>query len=429
MTLLAIAWKTFGHTPLTSHLVMWSFLPILLYATYLIARKMAIAFPVAPVLVVATLPYVLAEYYNIYIDLPTAALATAAISAAIYNRYLVMSLLLICAVLTKETALLIIPGLVLYFGLTTAIFTQLKSSKNYKLVIYILLPVIAWIIYLTYHKLVTGWLLVEPGRQIRPFTPEIFRQSLVLIVRQIMFTQARGFLTWSAIGSLVILQFAKAKFPKYSNPIFLMSITILLTSILFFSYIGEFALRYGIIASPFYVLSIFYIVSLIFKRFMPSWQTVSIIVFSGIYIFISYPTIHPKVQDLDQSFIYSPPDDLGIIDMISIGQQAAFFLSQEYPRANIHGGFPENQQLTQIYQGYVNVPLQFSECKLDDDFSNQTPEQLVYFHLYSPVQQYCANSLLWHEHKLINKFVKNGKWVAIYQIGNKLSIPNEYISL
>ncbi len=426
MTSLAIAWRIFGQTQLTSHLIMWPFFPILLYSTYLIAKKMAIIFPLAPTLTVAALPYILAEYYNIYIDLPTAALATASVAASVYNRQLVMSLLLVCAVLTKETALLIIPGLILYFWLATNAFI---STKKFKLIFYLLLPVIVWVIYLIYHNLITGWLLVEPGRQIRPLTPAIFWQSLVFIIKQIMFAQSRGFITLMAIGSLIFVQFTKTKFPKFSNPVFLMSITILVSAILFFSYIGEFALRYGIIASPFYVLSIFYLFQLPFRRYSLSKQLIITIIVLGIHLSVSYSAIHPKVNEPNQTFIFSPPDDLGVIDMITISQQSASFLSQEYPNAHIYGAFPENQQLTQPFQGYINTPLQFSECRQNTDFSNTEQEQLVYFHLYSPVQQYCGNALIWHEHKLINKFAQNGKWIAIYKIGKKLSSPNEFISL
>ncbi len=436
MTFLGLSWKVFGQTPLASHLVMWPFLPILLYSTYLIAKKISLPLPIVPAVIVGSMPFVLAEYLNIQLDLPMAAFSTAAIAAAVYSQSLAMSILLSIAVLTKETGLLVIPGLLIFFAVQVKQeslmpwLDLLKSKVFLTKAIYLCIPVLVFTLHLIYHQWVLGWFLVSPDRPMRSsLNLGFLSESIQFVLHQIMFSQGRGLISCLGLGSFIWGLFSFRIRRHLTHSIYILSIAIVITGVLFFATFGEFALRYGVYLMPFYIIMLLYPIFLVSRQYLRQMPYLPTLVIFLIHLFVSYSHIHPTQSDMDRGFIFSPPDDMQMLDMTSVNQQAYQYLSTNFPAAAIYGAFPENLQLTQTYQGYVSTPLQFSECPRETSLPETPTSKIIYFHLYSPVQRNCGNLLLWHEHTLIKQFVQNGKWVAIFQLGNQLEVPNEVIDL
>lgn len=123
---------------------------------------------------------------------------------------------------------------------------------------------------------------------------------------------------------------------------------------------------------------------------------------------------------MSNRFEFRPSDDLSYQDIIKIGQNSAKFIENRYANAEIYGAFPEIYQLTQPFQGYVSKPLDFKLC---NEFNlNPHRTQILYIHLYSPIQLSCQKVLNYSSVKLLSRFTANGKWLEIYSIDATASV-------
>jgi len=155
---LAIGWKIFGETKLITHLLMWPYLPMLMISTYYVFKKL-----ISPLsgIVVAFLvgfsPVVLAEYVIAYVDLPMAALIMTALALRISKPKAWYLAALAMALMTKTSALLLLPLFVFWDYKDK----RIGLKKNISLIIW---PMMLTLIWYAYHFLETGWWFTRPNR-------------------------------------------------------------------------------------------------------------------------------------------------------------------------------------------------------------------------------------------------------------------------
>ncbi|NMC35713.1 hypothetical protein GYA49_01570 [Candidatus Beckwithbacteria bacterium] len=402
IALLALSWKLFGQHIIVSHLLMFSFLPILMFSTYLIGKKITDSIlGLVSAFIIGTVAVVVAEYGLIYIDLPVAALGTAFLAAWLHRKHFLAGIILSLAALIK------IPILMLIIPILAADFLEFGKKKlEWKKFLPLLLPITGVVIWLIYHKNVTGWWLVMPGRgSLIPKTIGQFLASFGFVSQNLLLNQYRFSLLILGLSGFLYVLSLNPKI-RIVKPVSTLGLTII-TGIMFFTLAGEFGLRYGIFLLPAYVLTMMYFVHQALPQKLYLWPV-------GIMIVILFLfTWHPKIA-ATQDYEFRPPENLSYQDLISIGRQAALFVSVNFPQAKFYGGFPENYQLEQPYQGYVDQGLDFSLCK---DFKPELDKiQIIYLHPYSPTQIPCRQLLDMVPTLPLNKFEKNGKWLELYMV-------------
>lgn len=439
MTLVGGAWNVFGEELWVSHVVMWVFLPLLMGATYLIGRKVlavdvkknndSYLLPeieaLGGALLVGAMPFVLVEYGLVYIDLPAGALFSVALAAVLYRRYGWMAAFMVAAGMVKESVLIGLPilGFVMAShiwkdeGVSWSNWQTLTAKKYWKRWILLALPVVVFGIWLVYHFQVTGWWLVRPERQLRGVNSlgDMF-VAFKFVTRELLFTQGRVvFSLGGLVGLGMIMLDAKKRTLLWSYSVMALWLLVIL-GVAAFAKTGEFGLRYGIFLVPAVVIFLVRmnreLVMLFTKKYV-RWGMVGIISLN-LLLFIS--AWHPVSGQLHAEYRFAPVTDLGYRDMISVASQAAEYLEINYPDATIYGGFPENYQLSEPYQGYVDEPLNFRDCK--DYVYSEDEQAILYIHPYSPSQIPCSQILLQVQTRPLEKhqFVSNDTWVELYEI-------------
>jgi hypothetical protein len=109
-----------------------------------------------------------------------------------------------------------------------------------------------------------------------------------------------------------------------------------------------------------------------------------------------------------------PTINFSIIDKIRIFRELSLTIQAIAPQAEIYGGFPEIQMLTQPFQGYVTSPLNINSC--DQFIYNPEVLQLLVVHPYSGSQLPCRQLLDTQKLVRLQHFEKNGKWIELYQV-------------
>lgn len=402
---LAIIWKLFGESILVSHIFNFIFLPILLFSTYLIGKKINdLYLGISATLLLAVSAIIITEYGIIYIDLPMAAVATAATAAWFYKKNTISSVLFLIAFLYKFPAILVLTSLLLY----ELIFNYKNVRQNIKQYFIYLLPYLGVFAWLGYHYQIEGWLLKRPQRNTNlAMTGKKFYQSAVWVFNKIFANDKRILITLGGLGSGTYLFYKDIKNSQKLLLSLMPLIFILLSGIIFFAYVGEFGLRYGIFLLPsFYLIFLRLIQETIKNNFI----YLAIITCVAV-LFIN--TWHPKIPPTN-NFEFSPQENLSYQDIITIGQGAAYYLESKHFDAKIYGSWPEIYQLMDSYQGYVSKPLSFLECK--NFIFDKSAKQIIYAHLYSPGEIDCINIIKKYKVHPLSRFESNGKWLELYLI-------------
>jgi hypothetical protein len=404
---LALMWKYFGDAKIVSHFLTLPFLPMMMWAVYKIGEKLG-SWKSGLIAAIATAltPTVLAEFGLIYLDLPMASLMLTAIWLWMEKKYILGSIILSLAVWIKIPAILALS----FLG-----WIYLKNKKlwqNKDVVTAGVIPVFALLIWLTYHKSITGWLLIKPER-LNAMSKDFGRliNSAIYIGEKIFLDQGRWIISLLGIGSVIYLK-SKNKLKKLLSQNLVALLLFILIGFLFFVYGGEFGSRYAIfLLGPIYLIC-FFLFSKVVKKGIVLW------ILGFVTIGLLVLNWRPKTG-FTENYEFAPPDDLSYRDMITIGSQAAKFLEINYKNAKIYGEWPENYQLEQPYQGYVKEALDFSKCQF---FQLDTKvEQVLYLHAYAPGQMYCRQLLDLFSTEPINRFESGTKWLELYLVTSTAS--------
>jgi 4-amino-4-deoxy-L-arabinose transferase-like glycosyltransferase len=408
--LLAGAWHFFGTSKLVSHAVILPFLPILLIGAYFLGKKIASRFVgVAAAFLVLMTPVVIAEYGNIYPDLPVAALTVLALALWLYHRHVSAMIVFSLAVLFKATAIIYLPAFLIFIPVKTLI------SKP-RFLGWLALPLVVLVIWFSHHYSVTGWWLVQPNRPtLIPQTPNQLFNSLWFIFNQVAIFQNR----WLILGPTIVatlLLFLKRS-PGVFSPKIKSLALIIGISVVAYAVIGEFAMRYGIpIITLFYILCLSVISIAVRKyRLTFQWTLPAIAIASAFSFYLAWHPVLPSTEN----YTFRPPEDLGYLDMIQIHRQLGASTTLYPDDAQWFGAFPENIYLTQPYLGYVSKAVDFNLCSRF--VLNPDKDQYLILHAYSPEQIVCQNVLSRVSVEPVRRIESRDKWLEIYQVGEPLN--------
>lgn len=455
MTVLGMAWNLWGESLRVSHVLMFPFLPIFMMSSYWIVQglmeagkeRQMLAKPIlgtTAALLSGMLPFALAEYGMIYIDLPASALAAAALAAGMYRRYVLAGVLLALGTMFKESVLLTLPAIVLLaIGDVWQIenMSEMTWSRRVKKLLkleyvwiwwWMLLPVLIFGAWLVYHQAVTGWGLVRPERP-QPIAQNLgaWWQSFRFIIHKFAWTQGRWM--FSLVGSLsLIALFSDKKLRRGLNYRHLFILAWIIFGLSVYAYTGEFALRYGLFLMPAYIALLLVAMAEVVFSWTSRYALGIFVTFGLICAWMSYaswwPEVHPLVDAQGRIVVryeFGVQEDLSYKDMILIGKDAADYLELAYPTAHIFGGFPEVYQLTQPYQGYTEKLMTFNKCS-EFNFDKETI-QILYLHPYAPDQQHCRLLLNYVTVEPLMHFESGSKWLELYKVTGlqKVSLEGE----
>lgn len=395
------ALKIFGDTLLAAHLLLLPFLPAYLGLTYVLAKRalndVALAF--AATALVATTPFVLAEYGNIYLDLTMAVFVLAALLAQVYKRWRLAITLLTLATLTKLTALVSLPMLA-YLALK-----QQGEKKNWRPLLWYVFPVIIATAWVLYHHSYTNWWLVIPGRN--SYIPTDISE-LIASLEQVGFALLIDQFRW--VMSLVfVISLIKGRHLWKKDILLTAFILGILLVMGQYVVMGELQYRYLLFVYPLVI-----IVGLTFTRSVIK-KPAHLLIGVGVVCLFFYSAWHPRMTNLTE-YLIRPYDDLRYLDIISLGTQTTQYLVDEHPTGVVYGGHPESYQLPESFQGYTQKPVAFNYCHYYQPQPNR--EVLIMHHKYSPLQPVCEQLLSQVPHELVKTFEQNGFWVNIYRVVN-----------
>lgn len=401
---LALLWK-FNYSPtLLMHLANLPLLPLLIISVYFLGRKLY-STPVAAAAAFLTgiTPIIVAEYGQIYIDLPAATFIITSLAFWHNKKYRLGIFFFCAAILTKYTSLILFPLFFINYK------KHIKNNHPYNL---FLIPSLLIAGYISYHYLITGWLFARPGRHLAtPQTLSTAYSSFVFVFSRVFLSQARWLASLPAL-TLLIHAFFKEKGKLHISRSTVFIGANLLLGVLLFSLVGEFAMRYGVMFYPLlYLLSLGLIDELSHKLNISHLALNSlavIIIATGLLL-----SWHPQ-QEPTSEYEIRPPSDLSYRDMLIIFRKASSFLQHSHANSHIYGAFPENIYLTQTYQGYVTKPLTFDLCK--DFIFNQEEKQIIIIHAYSNLQTNCRMILDEVPTTAISRYSEKSKWIELYEV-------------
>jgi hypothetical protein len=405
-TLLALLWKLFGTQAIVGHYLTLPFLPLLLISSYfLIRNKTDSNLGFIGAAFIGFTPVVLAEYVNVYTDLPMAALVAASALLWTKQKYLLWALVYGAAILTKIPAIAVFP----YF-LLDAWQTKNKAAIKYAAAAP-LLTVAGWLIY---HRIISGWWLVytESGH-----TLSISRSvsgvltDWIQIIITIFLSQGRWAISAAAAISLVLLYLAKGKqsLQQIINNIY-RELIVVASGALLFAATGEFGYRYAIFIYTFLYIAIFYIIHELVKQFGKNYKVIVGTLFAILFYFT---TLWRPIQTPYETTVFTPPDDLGITDYIQVFRWLTSFVTLNSAENIIYyGGFPENVSLLEPKMGFISSPAPFKAC----DQYEYDPEikQIIILHPFSPTVYPCYQIIQALQLEAITGHEVNGKWIDLY---------------
>ncbi len=404
-TALAIIWHFFGYSTTVSHFLSLPFLPMLLISTYFIVKQTTnreLGFLAATL--VAFTPTVLAEYMNVYVDLPTGALVLAATFFWHRNRRLPWAILFGAAILTKITALIAVP----YFCIES-----IRQKKNR--ILSLIFPLTLSLSWFSYHYIVTGWwfnkrdsdqhLAILDGIQ-------VILNNWLQVFYHLVLGQGRWLLVLLGIICIVLLIRLRANiFSLFTTTPIISIVCMAFFAALFYAVTGEFSYRYAILVYPFFV----YLISILVYKIISRHNLITALAYTIMIAILCYMATqwHPKENRLSTTR-YQPPTDLSVLDYIYIFRWLGYYGQTNNSESTIYyGAFPENNAFLEPRMGYVVKPLRFQPC--DTFKEDSTNRQIIIFHPFSPSQYACYSLIKNRPFIKIAGIEQNGKWIDIYE--------------
>ena len=423
VTTLAASWKIFGESLFISHLVNFIFAFLALLYTYLLGKELIkdkitgslIGF-FAGILLLIT-PVFLAQLGIIYVEIPVAAFAVMTVYYAFKKNllgYLVSATLMI---LTKEMAIFII--LIILAGIFLAkIYQWLKEKEKLNLtelaktIFLWSIPLFILFLWFLYHKIIAGWWLVIPGRELGGEVVISFNK-IRAVLKFLFLEQWRWILTFFIVFSGFFMVSKRDLRENLLNFKILLIILILLGAALIFG-LTEFLHRYIILGLPFFFLLFFYCLALFFLTKSVKKQ-VGIFLGITLILFLFFATSwddHRKIKSW-----HFPPleENLEYLDVIDVGKEMASFVEENYPEAVVYTGFPSHYMLGEPFQHYIPKPIEVYDCRY---YKEGDRVDLIVFHFLSPSEINCLQLIKKLGLTPLKVFEKNGKKMEIYKNPN-----------
>lgn len=419
---LAGLWKIFGESLLVSHLLNLIFAFLVLFYTYLLGKELIkdkilgnlIGFS-SGILLLFT-PVFLAQLGIIYVEIPAVAFAVMTVYYTLKKNLLGYLIAATLMVLTKEITVFIV-FIVLAVIFSKEIFRwvkrkELNLANFFKKIFLWSIPLFILFLWFFYHKVVSGWWLVIPGREFGGGLEMSF-ERIWMVFKFLFFEQWRNILTFLIIFSGIGAFFREDIRKYFQNlKVFLIFLIPVITA-LFFG-LTEFLHRYIIIALPFFYLLFFYCLALFFLK-RPIKEQIWIFGAMTLILLLLFSfgwDEHRQIRDW-----HFPPleENLEYLDVIAVGKEMAGFVEKYYPDAVVWTAFPSNYMLSEPFQHYVSKPIEVHSCR---DYQEGDKVDLIVFHLLSPPQRDCLLMIRELKATLLIPFGKNGKWMQIYKNPN-----------
>jgi len=404
-----VAWQIFGLGPITGHYLMLPFLPILVISSFFFSRAFVGRLPaLLAALLVAISPVVLAEYGNIYLDLPAAAMATLALALWVNGFQFLGIFTLVFAGLMKGTVLFLLPFFMLY-----PVYPA-RTKEYLRQLAWVVIPLAIYGLWLIYHFSQTGWWFIAPGRSgLMPTNIVGVLSSITYVFLRNLLSNGRWIITLLTFVGLVYLIARKSV--KALLPVISVIISIL-SSMLIFAFSGTFALRYALFLLPLMLLLFVWTLWNVAKtRQIAGWKIAIIpLLIIPYFIFLWHPKTTTTVE-----YEFRNPIDLSYMDVTFVMRSLGAFTQLVAPEASYYGGFPENVYLTNPVVGYVNQPVKFTLCR---DFTlDDKKRQILILHAHSPEQENCRRLLDVLVVNPLDRYERNGKWIELYEVNASAS--------
>jgi len=404
MVLLALGWKWWGVTRLVAHQVIAPVLPLLMFATYQLGKRMdSRLVGVTAAFMVGLMPVVVGAYGVLSVDLLLAGLTTLSLALYVDNRKIAAMVLLALAVWVKGTAVLLVPTIVAweyYNG-------KLNKQTGYLLAV----PVIAILGWFGYHLRVTGWWMAPPEMPLTwPQNLGQYTTYLIYVVRTELFSHWRWLLTGPAIAAGVWWGMKKGTKIEELKPVVALLPTILLVS-MWVAARGNYTEANSLMIMPLLVVASLLIVKqVLIESRAYNWEKGLLIL--GVIASLGWltrwqPQVVPAV-----AYDFGQRADLTYQDMLMVERQASTFLEINFPNAKIYGGYPELFELADPFFGYVTTALNVVPCS---QYQPSEESVILYLHPYHPSQQACRQLLDAMSVTPIQRFESNGMWVEMYE--------------
>jgi hypothetical protein len=345
--------------------------------------------------------------------MPSAALTTLSLALLSNKRRVLAATVLALAALTKETALIILP----LFGYISVAGQALKTrTQKAAALALVALPLVAYLSYaIIFHHYTTFWFSTRDGRLSDKFSSSA--STLIASARDVgesfFIDNGMWFLSVVALIAIGVIWRKQSSiiFKDKRLPGFLLTV---FATLLAYALFQEYTLRYSLMILPLWIISVTKFLELAGEAIAAKKSQAIMVGVSAIAFVVLGLHWYPKTE-MTSSYSFSPPTNLTALDRIFVFRQAAKYLELTHQGKEILGSFPENQQLTQTYLGYVDKSLPFSLCN-GESSREQSHNRLLIFHPYSPVQMECKKLLETNQATLLDRFERNGSWVEVYEL-------------
>lgn len=374
---LGAAWSAFGFSPLVTRSAMILVAAATVFSTYALGRRVASRETgVWAAVLLALMPLFFAQSSLAFLDLTAALFTTLAIISALDDRWRVFALTASLAVLSKETAVVVLLPIWAFMA-----FRRKERRRSAWLGSAVpLAPLIAWALF--YHSRTGYWTGNASYLQYNlyaAFTPLHILRSLIARLAELLFQGFNWILVLGAIAG--IWRGAKRLTPagrpitavrerSFGDFLFLAAGVVLVYVIMLSVVGGAILPRYMLPAFPiFFVL----LLAWIGRLSPPSARALSVIT-AGCFVaawFINPPYPFPY------------EDNLAYADFIRLHQRAAQYLESLPGDPVILTAWPGTDELKQPFLGYVTKPLNVRSVQDFTPDAFAAPPGFDFLYLYS----------------------------------------------
>jgi hypothetical protein len=438
---LAAAWWLLGYAPLVSRLSMVAFAAGTLVALYVLGRAFASRETATWACVLLGLsPLFFAQSSLVFLDLPAAFTTTVAVWALVRGRMAWFAVAASLAVLTKETAVVIVPVAVVF----VCLYRRPRAQSTW---LWLAAPVVVLGVWAIYYHHVTGfwtgnaeylqynlYSTLEPGR------------VAVSLLRRLYQVFVAGFNWLLVMASL--LAYRRIRAARASNSttppsveastesrteFFFIAAGLAAVYVAMLSLVGGAVLmRYLLPMLPCFYLALAMVIEALSR---PAMRVAFVLVAAG---FVGSWFINPPYP-----FAYE--NNLSYVDFIRLHQQAAEWLSAQPGHPRILTAWPATDELRRPELGYVTKPMDVVSVPgfAPPEFRSISGKSFDILYLYSRKWDPPGNWLLrypWlarldrhtrpihprflafrYDLDLVAIFKRRGQWVRIYAKGGGAS--------
>jgi 4-amino-4-deoxy-L-arabinose transferase-like glycosyltransferase len=438
---LAAAWWLLGYAPLVTRLTMVAFAAGTLVALYVLGRAVASRETAIWACVLLGLsPLFFAQSSLVFLDLPAAFTTTVAVWALVRRRMAWFAVAASLAVLTKETAVVIVP-------VAIVLVWFLRKPRAQSTWLWLAAPAVTLGVWTVYYHHVTGfwtgnaqylqynlYSTLEPGRIAVSLLRRLYQ---VFIAGFNWLLVMASLLAYRRIRAARALDSSKPRSEEASTEsrkeFFLIAAGLAAAYVAMLSLVGGAVLtRYLLPMFPCFYLALAMVVAALPR---PLMRTAFVLVAAG---FVASWFINPP-------FPFAYENNLSYVDFIRLHQQAAEWLSAQPGNPRILTAWPATDELSHPELGYVNKPMEVVSVPgfAPPEFRNVSGKSFDLLYLYSRKWDPPGNWLLrypWlarmdrytrpihprflafrYDLHLVATFKRRGQWVRIYARGGRAS--------